>query len=207
MLFSECIKKGYEVYFANRYTSNVYYVRSMCLGADVRRGVNQKPFDGKIDYDALMWIDSDILFTPQDFFKLLSHDKDIVSGLYLMENATQFPAVEKWDQKYFEKNGSFQFMTKEDIKKKKGLFEVSYNGFGFMLIKKGVFEKIPYPWFAPKMMKIGQCEDFPSEDVSFCLRAAEYGFKIWIDPTVLVKHEKLIPIEVTDTPPIFESRI
>ena len=26
--------------------------------------------------------------------------------------------------------------------------EVQYNGMGFMLIKKGVFEKVEYPWFS-----------------------------------------------------------
>jgi GT2 family glycosyltransferase len=193
-LYAELVARGFNPMFVQKYTSNVYYVRSMCLGADVRRGVHQKPFDGKVDYDYLMWIDSDIIFTPNDFFRLLNHRKDIVGGLYLMENGLQFPVVEKWDEEYFQKNGTFQFMEKDEVANKKGIFEVAYNGFGFLLIKKGVFEKIPYPWFAPKMLKIGNCEDFPSEDVSFCLRARDAGFKIYTDPNVIVGHEKLIPI-------------
>ena len=43
--------------------------------------------------------------------------------------------------------------TIESITKRKKPFTVDYTGFGWLLIKKGVFEHegMPYPWFAPKM--------------------------------------------------------
>lgn len=176
---------------SQRYVSNIYFVRSMCLGADLKRGDNQKPFNGKIDYDFIMWIDSDIIFTPTHFEKLLSNNLDICGGLYLMDGGNQFTAVEKMDESYFKENGSFQFMTPDDIKDSPRVKEVSYTGFGFLLIKKGVFETIKYPWFEPKTLKIGNYKDFVSEDVSFCLKAKEAGFKIHIDPTVWVRHQKL----------------
>jgi glycosyltransferase involved in cell wall biosynthesis len=121
----------------------------MCLGGDNTQGVTQKPFQGQVDYDYIMWIDSDIVFTPDQLFKLIDNDKDIVSGLYKMQNNTHYATVEKWDDNFFLKHGSYEFLTPEMVSKKKGLFPVAYTGFGWMLMKKGVFESLEYPWFQP----------------------------------------------------------
>jgi hypothetical protein len=163
----------------------------MCLGADVTRGINQKPFDGKIDYDFIMWIDSDILFTPQNVIALLNHDEDIVAGIYQMEGGKALATVKYWDEEFFKKNGYFQFMTLENIDDKKELFEVAYTGMGFMLVKVGVFESMEYPWFRPLEKKIGDMVDFAMEDVGFCLRAKERGYVTFVDPMVRVGHEKV----------------
>ena len=66
-----------------------------------------------------------------------------------------------------------------------------YNGMGFMLIKKGVFEKVKYPWFCQLKKQIGDLEDYCSEDVAFCHLAKEAGFKIYVDPEIIVGHEKM----------------
>ncbi len=167
----------------------------MCLGADVLRGKNQVPFNGEINYDYIMWIDSDILFTPQHFIQLLSHkDKDIVSGLYPMEGGIAYPVVKEWNIDYFQKNGTFEFLkTNDPILYNKQPFEVVYTGLGFVLVKKGVFEKIGYPWFPPEFFEFENgIYDFCSEDVGFCRKATRAGFKIWIDPTVVLRHEKTV---------------
>jgi hypothetical protein len=41
--------------------------------------------------------------------------------------------------------------TVESMGKRNKPFTVDYTGFGWLLIKKGVFEDMEYPWFAPKM--------------------------------------------------------
>jgi GT2 family glycosyltransferase len=61
-----------------------------------------------------------------------------------------------------------------------------------MLIKHGVFERMTYPWFKPVTVKIGTMVDFTMEDVTFCLRAKEKGYKVYVDPTVKVGHEKKV---------------
>jgi len=173
-------------------SSVVYFVRNKALGGDVLRGVDQKPFNGQLDYSHLMWIDNDIIFKPSDFQKLLDHDKDIVSGVYMMQGGRNLATVEKWDEDFFKKNGYFQFWTEDDINNREGLVEVDYTGFGFMLIKKGVFESLKYPWFRPIFHSIGNCTDFSSEDVSFCRLIKEQGYKIFVDPTIRVGHEKAV---------------
>lgn len=191
-LISSCIHGGIDVIMSQRYNSNVYYVRAQCLGADVLAGKGQKPFQGKVDYDYLMWIDSDIVFQPTDFEKLLRRDLDIVGGVYLMDNNTNYAVVKNWDVKYFQTNGMFEFMERSDIAGQTDPIEVCYTGFGFLLIKRGVFEKLEYPWFEPHVTDFGNgVKDFASEDVSFCIKARDAGFKIHIDPTVQLGHEKM----------------
>lgn len=192
-LLAACIEsKRVKVRTSPAQDANVYYVRNKCLGGDVLRGTKQLPYNGE-KYDYIMWIDSDIVFTPDHFLKLLQYDLDIVSGLYMMQGGRQYAAVKDWDEEFFKKHGYFQFLTPEDIKGKTKLIEVAYSGFGFKLIKRGVFEKIGYPWFRPVYHQLtDQIRDFSSEDVSFCRLAIEQGFKIWADPTVVVGHQKRV---------------
>ena len=80
------------------YLCNIYHARTKVLGVSIERGVDQKPFDGKVDYDYIMWIDSDMVFKPEDFFKLIDHDKDIVSGMYKMSDNVNYATVETMDE-------------------------------------------------------------------------------------------------------------
>ena len=196
-LLKHCENKRYEYYIAQAYTSNVHFVRSMCLGASILNGEDQLPFNGRIDYTHLMWIDSDIIFDSQQFEQLLSQNKNIIAGLYLMEGGTHYPVIEKWDETYFKAHGHFEFLSKKELgdrilKEPPKMLNVIYSGMGFMLIKRGVFEspKIKYLWFATDNLKIGNMTEMISEDFSFCLKAKRAGFDINIDPTIMVGHEK-----------------
>jgi hypothetical protein len=166
-LVSFCLQNNIRPILSRRQSCNIYFVRNMCLGADVGRGKDQKPFDGKLDYDYLMWIDSDILFSSQHFVKLLNDDRDIVAGIYPFEGGNAFATVKEWDEEFFKEHGYFQFMTINDLQGKSELIEASYTGMGFMLIKKGVFESMEYPWFRPIEKKIGEMVDFTMEDVGY----------------------------------------
>ena len=103
-------------------------------------------------------------------------------------------SVAHWlEEDDFRKNGGvMNHETVESISKRKKPFTVDYTGFGWVLIKKGVFENLEYPWFAPKMQvfESGAVQDMCGEDVSFCLDAIEKGYEIWCDPRIRVGHEK-----------------
>ncbi|MCC7575002.1 hypothetical protein KO361_05400 [Candidatus Woesearchaeota archaeon] len=193
-LLLHCVNKGIRFYVSRQESCNIYYVRNMCLGGNVLRGENQKPFNEELDYDYLMWIDSDSVFTPQQFDKLLEHDKDIVSGVYMMSNGIEYATVKEWDEEFFKKNGYFTFLKPEDCKdlKEGELLDVAYTGFGFILIKKGVFESLTYPWFRQEKFVIGDFVDYSMEDVSFCMTIRKKGYKIWVDPSIRVGHEKKV---------------
>jgi len=194
-------ERNIQIDMVNHYNSNVYFVRNLCLGGDNLKGENQKLWQGNIDYDYIMWIDSDIVWSPNQIMKLINSseiypDIKIISGIYRMGvSNTEYATVLNWDLKYFKQNGRFEFLTKEDLQVcLPRLLEVGYTGFGFMLIKKGVFESVGYPWFRPVWQEVETSgivvKDFTSEDVGFCRTVIEKGYKIYVDPTIIVGHEK-----------------
>ena len=199
---TEMQKEGHEVRLSMAQDSNVYYVRQKCVGASVLNGKRQKPWQLQdmtlpqgyreaMDYDYMMWIDSDVVWRYSQIKMLIQDNKPIVSGLYIMEGNKAFTAVIDWDENFYRDRGAFHFVEPHELKKLPHLFKVAYIGFGFILIKKGVFEKLEYPWFRPIMYHFrGEVQDFCSEDVGWCRTATQHGLEIWIDKRVIVGHEK-----------------
>ena len=224
-------KNGYNYTISNSYDSNVFFVRNKCLGGNVLNGKDQKVFQGNADYDYIFWIDSDIIFMPEQVLNMIGQMEDnkklnILSGLYLMEGGTEYATVDKDRFNYNEfinHNGRFPFINREEILLKNGKhFEVDYTGFGFICIRKGVFEQLEYPWFKPVFMdfevnistnkksstndlsnnvdmEVKEIEetkryisDTCSEDVAFCRMIIDKGETIICDPTIIVGHEKTI---------------
>ena len=187
-------KYGITPILSSSYSPLLYYVRNQCLGGASIRGSKQLPFDGKLDYDYIMWIDSDMVFTVDDFIGLLNMNTDIASGLYKTADGKHYATVENWDKEFYAKNGNFQFLTDELIAERKKPFKVEYTGFGWILIKKGVFESLEYPWFQPlwEEFEINGTvfREFTMEDVSFCRMIQEKGYEIFINPNLIVGHEK-----------------
>jgi len=187
--------KNYTVMIINEYSSYVTYSRMKTLGLDVLRGADQKPFGGKVDYDVWVTIDSDIRFTPEQIIELIedTNKYPVVSGLYRMEDLKHYACVKEWDTKYFKTNGSFEFMkSDEDIKDK--YISVAYNGMGFFACRKGVIEKLKYPYFSYPLIEIDGLRDTCSEDVSFCKNLTDAGFEIIVNTSLRVGHEKTIVI-------------
>ena len=197
----DIVQNGMSIQISQDYSSMVNFARCKCLGANVLRGPNQIPWDGKLEYDYQLWIDSDIVFNTDQFWQLLDladngeegGEKEIVAGWYATEDGTTTSVAHWLEEDDFRKNGGvMNHETVESISKRKKPFTVDYTGFGWVAIKHGVFEKLPYPWFAPKMQvfESGAVQDMCGEDVSFCLDAIEEGYEIWCDPRIRVGHEK-----------------
>ena len=184
----QATSKGHQILVSQQYSSVVHFARAKCLGGDVLKGPDQKPFQGEVDYDALMWIDSDIVFKPDDFFKMLESPHDVTAGLYMMEDLQHFATVQEWNEDFFKKNGTFQFMRPDDVRGAPRYVQVAYSGMGWMLIKRGVVEKLKYPWFWSDLERVGDLVDMNSEDVAFCRAIGG----VHIDTTVRVGHQKLM---------------
>ncbi len=58
----ELVQNGASIQISQDYSSMVNFARCKCLGANVLRGPDQLPWDGKLKYDYQLWIDSDIVF-------------------------------------------------------------------------------------------------------------------------------------------------
>lgn len=190
-LMMQAASRGHQVMISQQYTSCVHFARAKCLGGDVLKGPNQKPFQGQVEYDLMMWIDSDIVFKPEDFFALLESPHDVTAGLYMMEDLQHFATVREWDTDYFKKNGSFKFLRPDDIVGAAQYMPVAYTGMGWMAIRKGVVESLKYPWFFSPLETISDdVVDMNSEDVSFCKALTAAGHTIHIDTKIRVGHQK-----------------
>lgn len=188
---------------SSTYSPVVYYARTSCLRGHVLRGVDQLPFNGEITYDVIMWIDSDMVFNPENFFKLydrMRRDKEIqcLAGVYPMADGKHTTIVKDWDEDFFVKNGTFQFLTMEEVlPEKEGdpkpLFEAYYAGFGWLMVRYGVHEQLKYPFFRPTFHTLPNgIYDFSSEDASWFWLLRQEGIKLHVDPNVRLGHEKMI---------------
>ena len=196
-LLMQASSRGHQVMISQQYSSVVHFARAKCMGGDVLKGPDQKPFQGAVDYDVMMWIDSDIVFKPDDFFALLESPHDVTAGMYMMEDLQHFATVKEWDEDFFAKNGTFKFMKPEDLpseSKDSSYLPVAYTGMGWMMIRKGVVETIKYPWFHSDLQTVGSLVDMNSEDVSFCRALQAAGHTIHVDTKVRVGHQKLMLI-------------
>ena len=191
----DLVQNKASIQISQDYSSMVNFARCKCLGANVLRGPDQLPWDGKLKYDYQLWIDSDIVFNVEKFYQLVLMDEKIASGWYCTEDGKTTSVAHWLDEDDFKGNGGvMNHETLDSIAKRKKPFTVDYAGFGWLLIKHGVFEDegIKYPWFAPKMQvfESGAVQDMCGEDVSFCLDAKAAGFRIMCDPRIRVGHEK-----------------
>ena len=67
----DLVQSGASIQISQDYSSMVNFARCKCLGANVLRGPDQIPWDGKLKYDYQLWIDSDIVFNSENFFQLI----------------------------------------------------------------------------------------------------------------------------------------
>jgi hypothetical protein len=184
--------KGITWAFTQKYASHVGDAREITIGGpDPQDAKDSRPFKGEVTYDKIVWIDSDIAWTPEQFLKIYNSDKDITSGMYLLANGQ----VVAYPQML---GPSLQI---QDVKDKLEPFQVHGVGFGFVAVKQGVFEKLSRPWFQSVMIQTKDSEDgeifeFPllGEDISWCERAHRAGFDVWVDPTVRVTHHKMMQL-------------
>ena len=160
------------------------------------------------DCSHLMFIDADIGFDPEDVFKLLDHNKDVVCGGYPVKlidwesirNAAMSgcPASNLKDF-----SSPYVYNRVPDTKKQNNLIEVIEAGTGFMMIKKKVFEKLSkivpeyysnqFGKSAGKKIKefySTSIEDniLLSEDYYFCRLWRKQGGKIFIDTSIKLQH-------------------
>ena len=148
---------------------------------------------GRFTYDVIVWIDSDIEWTVEDFKNLVSSDKEVLSGLYQLDWAGSVAVG------YPNQIGTPTRVNKVEFLLHDEPVEVGGVGFGFVAMKSGVFESIPRPWFLIGKVLWKEGEDLRvnlGEDYSWCGRAQQYGYKIMVDPDVKVKHHKETIFEV-----------
>jgi len=180
-------REGITWAWSSEYSSHVADARELTLNGDNQNSLTeQRPFKGQITYDKILWIDSDITFTPEDALKLIKSDKDIISGAYLLGSGEVTAYKKLLGPGY----------TYDKVKEMTELIEIEACGFGFIAVKSGIFESLSRPWFQAAMITSNDGIEFPlmGEDFSWCKRVGDLGYKIWLDPTVRLTHNKMMKL-------------
>jgi hypothetical protein len=139
----------------------------------------------EIECSHLMFIDADMVYPDDAIIRLVQHNLPICGALTFKRWPPFSPVMFRGKPGDLE---LFDYTEHED-----GLTEVTATGTGCLLINMSVFDEIPYPWF-----DFGQTEDGRpiGEDVNFCYKAAELGYKIYVDTTIRTEH--LCQVRVND---------
>lgn len=128
--------------------------------------------------DRLLLMGDDHGFAPDFLQRLLKHDYDIVAGLCL-QRRPPFHSVAK-------KDGGSLILEGEP-----GVVEVDCTGTAGMLIKREVFEAIEPPYFLNVYQEDGS---LLTDDIYFCRKAREAGFRIHVDTSAVLSHIALVEI-------------
>lgn len=115
----------------------------------------------------IMWFDNDMTFPPDTILRLLARDKAIVGANYSLRQKPVRPTARRGDSYIYTDHMS------------SGLEASIGAGFGVMLTRADVFERMAAPWF-----NSGETDDGQTigEDYYFCYRAlSELDEPTWID--------------------------
>lgn len=132
--------------------------------------------------DMVMWFDSDMVFNPDTMARLMKYmdDYDMVTGVYYRRKPPFSPTIFKT----MEINLEDQSATWEEFDEVPGEpFEVAACGFGCVLMKTEVFVSV-FAKFGFMFSPIGNV----GEDIAFCWRARQCGYKILADPSIGLGH-------------------
>lgn len=140
----------------------------------------------------LLFIDSDTI-PPEDAIKrLLSHDKDIVTGLTpILRYEEKEGDWDVYDNCFtsVEKDENGKTIKTHIAQRGTGLQEVFRCGGSCLLIKREVFEKLKVPYFRFLSNEDGTSHT-RSEDIYFCDSARAANINIYADTEVACRHYK-----------------
>ena len=133
--------------------------------------------------DLIMWFDSDMVFAPDTMHRLLKHiddGADMVTGIYYRRTQPFSPVAFKTMELNEDGNG-FTWTEFDEIPDEP--FEVGACGFGCVLMKTEIFVSV-FAKFGLMFTPIANC----GEDIAFCWRARQCGYKILADPSIALGH-------------------
>lgn len=177
--FTEVAKKGHEIVFRHNYNQFPHFAKASALGAISSEGPDQKPFQGKIEFDVIMFIGSQCRFKADDVLALIDSPHPVTTGhfslngeksciLKSLDNLGEFMPSKEIDE------------LPEDVK----YIDVEFSSLEFAAVKSEVFDKLDYPWF----YNAKQTNEMPTDELSFAQKCLENGVKIQVDKSVKVGH-------------------
>jgi len=130
----------------------------------------------------ILFVDYDVLPRSNTLKALLSHDKDIVSGVY--------PMVRKFNLAWcLSRDEEFKMMDIEDLPDNPFKVHVAANG--MLLVKMEVFDTLEWPYWKTDF---GEDRLKKGADIYFFEKARAAGYDLWVDPKVKCGHFKMVDL-------------
>ena len=178
---------GYSFSYSSLYFSSLDIVRNNILSSPPSSAVfgtqpvnSPIPFGGEVEPNRVVFIDSDMVWDIAALEKLLLTNEDILVAPYRASPYNDKTVIMANNHLY----------TAEDIQKLNGPIEIDMGGLGFTSCKFEVIKSMQYPWFYSTITKDG----INGEDYNFYQNAKKLGYKVVMDPSIKVGHEKLLII-------------
>ena len=141
----------------------------------------------EMDFDNVLWIDSDMTFKPDALMKLagdMEQGLDMVCGIYFTRKFPMFPGIQSELHWRIKEDGWVDTGAKCYMDyPKDSLFEVQGCGFGFVMTSVDLLKRMKEKYGSPFYPLMGM-----GEDTAFCWRVREAGGKIWCDSRVKCGH-------------------
>lgn len=162
---------GHEIVYAYADGRGVYGVHQ------ARNCVVNKAI--KDDFDYILMVDADTIVPPDTIGLLLDPAVEICLGVYRYKNETRDCPFFKFVP---DNDGSDKWKWDEVPE---GRFEVRHAGMGCAMIRTDIFQSLVRPYYYWEERSSG-CHT--GEDIYFCNKARQAGFKIWADGRVKCAH-------------------
>ena len=167
-IYDLIVPEGYQTQFQFFYGYQIDQIRNLIA-------------DWGKKYDYLFCVDSDIILPTDTLVKMILHDKDIISGLYIQRIVGTHTL-----EIYTDNDTGGVTNIPYRLVENQGLIEISACGMGCCLIKGEVLRKMEYPHFVYKSAI--EHRNTVSEDVYFCKKARSLGFSVWADVSIKCDH-------------------
>lgn len=152
----------------------------------------------EVNADYLMMVDNDVTPPKDALVNLISHDVDVVSGVYAHRGRDNLYTGRTCVCKRFDDEGKPYFnypldseYTADELRELReggeNLIEIHGGGMGCILIRTSLFREIDYPWFD----WVNYADDHRgmlSEDLFFCEKCHGNFTPVHVDTRVLCGH-------------------
>lgn len=146
---------------------------------EARNRIVKAAMSNECDY--IFFVDSDVIIQPEQLEKLISWNKDAITGVYYMRVLPYYSLIRK-------KTADKLYTPIEPEPNSTRLIKIDGAGFGCFLVKTSVFKKIEYPWFQFKYYQREGVWGHLGEDLYFCEQLQNANIEIYCDPTVKCTH-------------------
>jgi hypothetical protein len=210
--FAFCDPGTVDAKFMNGIINTVFWAQKNKINITGKLRVNgnqigrqrQMLFDAWADQnetDWLLWIDSDIVLTPEAF-KLIwdvadKNIRPVVSGVYFISKENEKTLMQPFPALFKEGKDQYELQIVHPLPKNQ-LIKIDSAGFGFLLMHKSIVPKMRqaspnYSLFAEKE---GLGDKYISEDIVFFKNLKSAGINLYAHTGAVVEHIKRFSFDI-----------